>query len=189
MTKKCASHVFSIPRPQKCGSWVRCPSHLSSARTSGRRAHPDCVPGLLPASHFEEPSDDSRAGANACGGIGKARDDPDGRGVDSHARWTLAGAAAPHPAGERRSGDFGPHPDHSPLPTTATNQSLAGGFIDLARGRPSALPVVKTFELALLNLNGLAEGMPLKCESRVSDRNPALAGGARDIRPCEKLRN
>ena len=22
MTKKCASHVFSIPRPQKCGSWA-----------------------------------------------------------------------------------------------------------------------------------------------------------------------
>src|ERR1019366_968415 len=23
VTKKCASHVFSIPRPQKCGSWAR----------------------------------------------------------------------------------------------------------------------------------------------------------------------
>ena len=26
MTKKCASHVFSIPRPQKCGSWAKTPS-------------------------------------------------------------------------------------------------------------------------------------------------------------------
>jgi hypothetical protein len=48
---------------------VGCPPHLSSARTSGRRAHPDCVPGLLPASHFEEPFDDSRAGTDARRGI------------------------------------------------------------------------------------------------------------------------
>jgi hypothetical protein len=25
VTKKCASHVFSIPRPQKCGSWASAP--------------------------------------------------------------------------------------------------------------------------------------------------------------------
>ena len=37
------------------------PAHLSSTGTSGRRARADCVPGLLSASHFEEPSDDSRA--------------------------------------------------------------------------------------------------------------------------------
>src|ERR1019366_1868433 len=134
--------------------------------------------GLLPASYFEKPSDDLCAGADARGGTGKARDDPDGRSMDSHARRPLAGAAAPHPAGERRSGSFGPHPDHSSRPTTATNQSLAGGSITLARSRGSALPVVKTFEVPSLNLKGLAEGMPPKCESRVSKRQ-TIPGHAR----------
>src|ERR1019366_4334544 len=144
---------------------------LSSARTSSRRAHPDCVPGLLPASYFEEPSDDLCAGADAGGGFGKARYDPDGRSMDSHARRPLADVAAPHSARERRAGDVGPHPDHSPLPTTAPNQGRTGGLIGPARGRRSALPVVKTFGVPSLNLKGLAEGMPPKCESQARGRD------------------
>src|ERR1019366_6993454 len=148
---------------------------LSSARTSSRRAHPDCVPGLLPASYFEEPSDDLCAGADAGGGFGKARYDPDGRSMDSHARRPLADVAAPHSARERRAGDAGPHSDHAPRPTTAANQGRTGGLIGPARGPRSALPVVKTFGVPSLKLKGLAVGMPPKCESQANHRVIVLA--------------
>src|ERR1019366_5752188 len=67
--------------------------------------------------------------------------------------------------------DVGPHPDHAPLPTTATHQGRAGGLIiGPARRRRSALPVVKTFAVPSLNLKGLAEGMTPKCESQANAR-------------------
>ena len=118
------------------------PAHPSSTGTSGRRTRSDCVPGLLSASHLEEPPDAARAGIEAGRGVRKTGDDPDGRGLDSHDGWPLAGAAAPHTAGKRCPGVIESDPYHTSLPTPTAHQSLP----DHARiGRRSAFSVVKTF--------------------------------------------
>jgi hypothetical protein len=142
------------------------PAHLSSARASGRRSCPDCLPGLLPAGHLEESADDARAGVDAGRGSEEARDDSDGGCVDSHGRRPLAGAAAPYTTRERCPGRPEPDQDHPSLPTTAANQGLAGRHSGLARTRRSALFVVKTFVVPSLNLKDLAGTNPANCESQ-----------------------
>src|ERR1035441_7669742 len=97
--------------------------------------------------------------------------------MDSHARRPLADVAAPHSARERRAGDAGPHSDHAPRPTTAANQGRTGGLIGPARGRRSALPVVKTFGVPSLNLKGLAEGIPRSAKVRLTSTGPYTKGG------------
>jgi hypothetical protein len=43
VTKKCASHVFSIPRPQKCGSWAKVSSVNLSRPLLGRTQNLELV--------------------------------------------------------------------------------------------------------------------------------------------------
>ena len=78
------------------------PLHQST-RASRRGAHPDCFPGLRPACDVEKPPDDSRAGTDTGGGVGKAGHDPEGGSLDRW--WMVAGwfFAPAHPAGEGRS--------------------------------------------------------------------------------------
>jgi len=59
-------------------------------------------------------TDDSRDGTDARRSVREACHDSDDRGLDSHARWPLAGPATPYRAGQRRSGGFGPHSNHLP---------------------------------------------------------------------------
>ena len=111
------------------------PAHPSSTRASRRRACPHRLPGLLSARHLEESPDDSRAGTDARRSVREACHHPDDRGLDSHARWPVAGSAAPYRTGQRCSGGFGPHPNHPPIPTTTTNQGIPDRSVDPARGR------------------------------------------------------
>src|SRR5207248_2856157 len=67
----------------------------------------------------------SRIRPDAGGSPRKARNDSDGRGLDSHARRALAGAAAPHAAGARCPGSAGSDPDLASIPTSAAHQVLA----------------------------------------------------------------
>src|ERR1035441_238574 len=117
------------------------PAHRSSTGTSGRRTRSGRVPGLQSASHLEEPPDDARAGIDAGCGVRKAGDDPNGRGVDSHGGWPVAGDAAAHAAGARRASTTEPDSDHASISTTAADQGLS----DQAKIGRRPFPVVKTF--------------------------------------------
>ena len=97
------------------------------------------------AGHLEKSPDDSRAGTDASRSAGEAGDDPDGRGLDSDAGWPVAGAAAPHPAGERCPGHARPSPPDSTLPATAADQGITGPSAPRAAPRRPAIAVVKTF--------------------------------------------
>src|SRR6516165_3875548 len=144
------------------------PAHLSSTRTAGGCTCSDCFPGLLPASDFEEPPADSRAGTDAGGGAGKVGDDPDGGGLDSDGGWTLAGVAAPHPAGERRPGHAGPSAHDLALAATAPSQSVSSPAALCERTRRPAISVVKTFASVSPNFSKLRCAKPPKCESSLT---------------------
>src|ERR1017187_8367489 len=100
------------------------PAHRSSTGTSGRCTCAGCVPGLQFGSHFKKPPDEARTVTDAGCGIREVGDDPDGRGLDSHGGWPLAGDAASHPAGARRASPTEPDSDHTPLSTATPDQGL-----------------------------------------------------------------
>lgn len=91
-------------------------SDLPSIGAPGGRAHPDCVLGLLPPSHPEEPLADSRARPDAYGRTGKAGHHPDDRRMDSNSRWALVDPAALHATGQRSAASARANPTATPLP-------------------------------------------------------------------------
>lgn len=99
-------------------------AHLPSTRTPGRRPYAHRVPRLLSSGHAQKPADGSRARPDTRAGLRETRNHPNGRGLDSHARWAAARAAAPHAAGTRRPGPAGPDPYHCALAASTTHQVL-----------------------------------------------------------------
>src|SRR6266496_6787741 len=131
---------------------TRNPADLPPTRAPGRCACTDRLPCLLFASDVEEPAHDPCAGADAAGRAGKARHDSNGRGLDTDGGWTLAGDAAAHTAGQRRSGRARPPSNQLAYATSAPHQS---GPDRLHSCPSSARFVVKTFGLSERNFNGL----------------------------------
>src|SRR5205823_10203995 len=116
-------------------------AHLSSTGAPSRCSCADCVPGLLFASHVEEPIDDSCAGPDTDGCDGEVGDYPNGGSLDSHAGWPLADVAAPYAAGERCSGLAGSAPDQTAFPASTAHQGDPDYRVTRA---DAALFVVKT---------------------------------------------
>src|ERR1051325_10787874 len=111
-----------LPFPEKR---VGGSAHLSSTRTSDRRARSDRFSCLLSSGHPQKPAPHSRPRPDAGSRPRKARNYSDGRSLDSHARRALAGAAATHAAGARCAGSARSDPDFAPIPTSAAHQVLA----------------------------------------------------------------
>src|SRR4051795_12427285 len=161
------------------------PADLSSTRASSRCSCPDRVPCLLSAGHTEEPVVDSCSGLNAGGRAGQAGDHPDGRGLDPDGGWPLADHAAPHTAGEGRSGCPRSIANPTAIPTAAAHQSLPSRCTDSS----SALIVVKTFWSPERIFNHLPCAKPAKCErpanSSCLGQVSIAHGGARPVHRLE----
>jgi hypothetical protein len=80
---------------------------LPPVGASRRRAHPDCLPRLLPAGDAEEPADDSCARADAGSRSGQTGGGPNDRCPHPDRRWAMVDSAPLHPAGGGSQDDLG----------------------------------------------------------------------------------
>src|SRR5882672_9777127 len=95
------------------------PADPPSTGASGRRAHPDCLPGLLSDGDAETSAADACSRTDPAGSAGKAGRYSNAGRVLSNYRWPPLDHAALHRT-ESGAGTVAPSSEPRPAPTTAS---------------------------------------------------------------------